>query len=281
MCKKLVVSVALLVIFYAGSALALVVNDTQTWGATRIENLAGGGLEVGPQGNLTITGRIDMDRGAWIRMSGGILNTTNTLKFPDSKGSQNVRMYIDAGTFTAHDIEHRGWERDGIIYVGGGNLIVQTGIVSGNRQRDPQQWLQDNTLRPAEGYDQIFLTDLGGGVVQITTSPPSARVGFDSEASGDLETVSPAVLTVAVEYAEQGQAYTVDYAATGGTAMPGVDYTLTPGTLTFNPGETSKTISIDIVDDGIDEEDETIIVELSNATGVDVILVLRPQNKVC
>ncbi|MHC4620244.1 MAG: hypothetical protein ACYTEQ_21055, partial [Planctomycetota bacterium] len=77
---------AALVMGLAGSASALYVNDTQTWGATRIENLDGGGLEVGPQGNLAITGRVDMDSGAWLRMSGGILNTTDTFKFPDSSG---------------------------------------------------------------------------------------------------------------------------------------------------------------------------------------------------
>jgi hypothetical protein len=43
-------------------------------------------------------------------------------------------------------------------------------------------------------------------------------------------------------------------------------------TLVFSPGETSKTIEIDIVDDGLDEEDETIILELSNPTGPDVQL---------
>jgi len=43
-------------------------------------------------------------------------------------------------------------------------------------------------------------------------------------------------------------------------------------TLTFEPGRTSKTISFDIVDDGLDEEDETIIVTLFNPTGPNVQL---------
>jgi len=43
-------------------------------------------------------------------------------------------------------------------------------------------------------------------------------------------------------------------------------------TLQFNPGQVSKTISIDVVDDGLDEEDETIEVTLSNPTGLDVQL---------
>jgi hypothetical protein len=171
----------ILVFVLVAQAQALYVNDTQTWGATRIENLSGGGLEVGPSGNLTITGRVDMDAGAWIRMSGGILTTTNTLKFPDSSGQQNVRMYIDSGTFTAQDIENRGYDRDGIIYVGGGLLIVQTGYNTGNRQYDPLKWLQDNTIRLAEGYEQLIFTPLGGEAVQITATSPDPNLASNPD----------------------------------------------------------------------------------------------------
>ena len=113
------------------------------------------------------------------------------------------------------------------------------------------------------------MTDLTASIC----GPVTPEIAFDSAASGDLETVTPAVLTVLLENPEEGQTYTVDYTVTGGTAIGGgVDYTLIPATLTFNPGETSKTISIDIVNDGSDEEDETIIVELSNPTGPEVSL---------
>jgi Zn-dependent metalloprotease len=61
----------------------------------------------------------------------------------------------------------------------------------------------------------------------------------------------------------------VGYAADGGTATPGFDYTLAPGTLTFAPGETSKTIPVTIKADSAPEPDETVVVKLSgqrNAT---------------
>jgi hypothetical protein len=51
----------------------------------------------------------------------------------------------------------------------------------------------------------------------------------------------------------------------GGTATGGgTDYTLANGTLTFNPGEVTKNISIAVVNDNIDEADETVIVTLAN-----------------
>jgi hypothetical protein len=180
------------------------------------------------------------------------------------------------------------------------------------------------------------------------------KIEFAADASGDFEDVSPAQVTVVLSDAEPGQTYSVDYAATGGTATPDVDYHLLGAgpacwdyptqchgdcdndanvkgsdflalknswyacdpdanynpcadfdrdgcvkgsdfltlksnwyqtveancppaggggnTLTFNPGETGKTIDIDIVNDGLYEGDETIMLELLNPAGPNVSL---------
>ncbi|HUW18781.1 MAG TPA: Calx-beta domain-containing protein [Sedimentisphaerales bacterium] len=112
---------------------------------------------------------------------------------------------------------------------------------------------------------QVFFN----GFELYSTGP---TVGFETEASGGLETITPALISVVVTNPDAGETYTVDYEATGGTATPGVDYTLNPDTLTFNPGVTQQNISIDIIDDGPGEPDETIILTLSNPTGLDVVL---------
>ena len=65
---------------------------------------------------------------------------------------------------------------------------------------------------------------------------------------------------------------TVDYATTDGTATAGTDYTATSGTLTFAPGETSKTITVPISDDSTDEDNETLTLTLSNASPTDVAI---------
>jgi subtilase family serine protease len=58
---------------------------------------------------------------------------------------------------------------------------------------------------------------------------------------------------------------TVQYAVTGGTAIGnGVDYTLPPGTISFAPGETSKSITMSVVDDSQPEPNETVVVSMSN-----------------
>src|SRR5262249_43261068 len=59
------------------------------------------------------------------------------------------------------------------------------------------------------------------------------------------------------------QTVTVKYAAAGGTARAGVDYKLTPGTLTFLPGQTVQAIPIQVLDDTRPEGNETILVNLS------------------
>jgi hypothetical protein len=87
-----------------------------------------------------------------------------------------------------------------------------------------------------------------------------------------METVSPALVPVNLVNPEPGETYTVQYDANGGTATPGDDYSLTPDTLVFSPGESTEYITINIVNDGEPEEDETIILELSNATGLDAVL---------
>jgi len=92
------------------------------------------------------------------------------------------------------------------------------------------------------------------------------EVTFETEASEALESVSTAGISVILTVAQE-DTVTVNYAVTGGTATGGgVDYTLAPGILSFAPGETSKTITLYIVDDGLDEENETIEITLSNPT---------------
>ena len=70
------------------------------------------------------------------------------------------------------------------------------------------------------------------------------------------------------------QTVTVRYAITNDTARRGPDYTASPATatLTFAPGEEQKTISASLIDDNLDEDDETFTVTLSNLNPPEVQL---------
>ncbi|MBE9219569.1 Calx-beta domain-containing protein [Dolichospermum flos-aquae] len=62
------------------------------------------------------------------------------------------------------------------------------------------------------------------------------------------------------------QTITVQYATANGTAIAGSDYTSTSGTLTFNPGVTSQVINIPILNDSLNEANETFTLNLTTAT---------------
>ena len=70
-----------------------------------------------------------------------------------------------------------------------------------------------------------------------------------------------------------GHAVTVDWATskeTGDTATPGTDYTAGSGTLSFAAGATSKTVTVKVTGDQVDEANETLTLTLSGATGADI-----------
>ena len=60
----------------------------------------------------------------------------------------------------------------------------------------------------------------------------------------------------------------VDYATMDGTAIGGIDFEITSGTLTFEPGQTQKTIEVPILGDIWEEADKNFSVRLSDPTFV-------------
>ena len=72
-----------------------------------------------------------------------------------------------------------------------------------------------------------------------------------------------ATFTVTLSSA-QSVPVTVDYATVDGTARSGSDYIATSGTLTFERGQTTKTITVAIQGDSTQETDESFRVRLSN-----------------
>ncbi|HET6365363.1 MAG TPA: Calx-beta domain-containing protein, partial [Nitrospirota bacterium] len=95
---------------------------------------------------------------------------------------------------------------------------------------------------------------------------PKPTVAFMYASSRGSEKVS----TVRVPVALSGMSrkpVTVEYGVTGGTAVRGLNYILKDGSLTFKPGETVKTIEINIKDNGVNEPDRSIDIRLKNPRG--------------
>ena len=83
----------------------------------------------------------------------------------------------------------------------------------------------------------------------------------------DGEEFPKAVFTVKLDL-PSGKEISLDYATSDGTAVAGSDYVATEGTITFAPGETSKTIEVEIIADSLDEIDEAFGLELTNSNNV-------------
>ena len=75
---------------------------------------------------------------------------------------------------------------------------------------------------------------------------------------------TPATFVVTLSQAA-AQAVTVQYATSNGTAIAGSDYNATSGTVTFPPGSTSQNVTVPVIGDTLDEDDESFAVTLSNA----------------
>ncbi|MCY4507181.1 MAG: autotransporter domain-containing protein, partial [Acidobacteria bacterium] len=93
----------------------------------------------------------------------------------------------------------------------------------------------------------------------IDDDEPPVIVITDAEA----EEGDPVEFTIALS-AVTSRTVTVTYATAGGTAEEGADYTATSGTLTFVPGEETKTIAVLTLEDEIDERNETFTLDLGN-----------------
>ncbi|XP_015216090.2 adhesion G-protein coupled receptor V1 isoform X1 [Lepisosteus oculatus] len=65
---------------------------------------------------------------------------------------------------------------------------------------------------------------------------------------------------------------TVEWSVVGGTAAPGVDFNGTGEILTFAEGDVMKTVELSIVDDAEPEDNETIVIGLTNTEGGSRIL---------
>ena len=118
--------------------------------------------------------------------------------------------------------------------------------------------------RPHSPLRFLQLEDRTNPVV-ISISNPAPQL----EGNAGTSTMT---FTVTLDAASPG-VVTVDFATADGTANAVIDYLATAGTLTFNAGDTSKTISVTINGDVLVEADETFSVNLSNPSAGNTILV--------
>ena len=162
-------------------------------------------------------------------------------------------------------------------------FTVTGGRVTGGRRVDDRRDLFEMTVRP-ESFADVTIALLAGRECGVSgaictkgenrrklTNTPSATVPGPvtvSVADARVREASDATLDFAVTLSRAASAtVTVGYATADGTATAGSDYTARQGTLTFDAGETEKTVSVPVLDDAHDEGEETLTLRLSAASG--------------
>ena len=103
-------------------------------------------------------------------------------------------------------------------------------------------------------------------------------VGTDAASVSVAESGGDARVTLVRRYPRGSTS--VEYVITDGTATGGADYTSSSGAVTFDPGETVKTLSVPVTDDTADEPPETFDVALSLAAGDDAGLLDQSKTTV-
>lgn len=179
--------------------------------------------------------------------SNDFIAVSGTLNFAAGETTKTVRIELtdrpNTNAFEAGEIEH---------------FVFRLDSPSGNAslgQSDAMVSIIDNDNPVPSGDPQLFVR---GGVVD----EKSGTAEFTVLLGGPMGQISTAPVTV-------------DYAVRPGTATAGADYAAgaTPlaGTLTFAPGETVKTVSVDLRDDARAEALERLHIALANASGAEIV----------
>jgi len=114
---------------------------------------------------------------------------------------------------------------------------------------------------------------IGGtpAVIGTIVNDDSPTINLSADRTVVEGTTSPQTVSYTLTLSDAStKTITVQYATANGTAAAGLDYTSVTGTLTFNPGVTSQVINIPILNDSINEADETFTLTLSSPTNVNL-----------
>jgi hypothetical protein len=135
----------------------------------------------------------------------------------------------------------------------------------------------DTTVEP----DEAFVVNLSGAsgatiadaqglgtIVNDDAALPTLAINNMSANEGNSGT-TPFVFTVTLS-AASASTVMVNYATADGTATAPSDYAVTSGTLMFNPGVTTQTITVNVVGDTVVEANETFTVTLSGPTNATI-----------
>lgn len=273
---------------YATIASPLVIPAGSTTGTITVNPTADATIEVNETVILTLAAGAGYTVGAPNSATGTILNddlpnlVINDVTLSEGNaGTTNFTFTVSLsaaagpGGVTFDIATANGTATAGVDYVTN-SLSGQT-IPAGSSTYTFTVQVNGDTLNEATETFFVNVTNVvnavvvdGQGVGTISNDDPLPGLSINdvTVAEGNSGTTN-AVFTVTLD-AASGQTVTVNYATADGTATQPADYTNTAGTLTFTPGQTTRTITVPVIGETIPEANETFFVNLSGATNATI-----------
>ena len=189
------------------------------------------------------------------------VNATFTVSLSTASGKPITVDYATAdGTATVTDNDYQ--PRSGTLTFAPGQTVktISVPVIGDNRDEDDETFFV-NLTNPVNASIAVAQ---GIGTIIDDDNPPTLSINNVTQAEGTGGTTTPFEFTVSLSNPSTRE-ITVDYATQDGTAIVADnDYQPRAGTLTFAPGQTVKTISVPVIGDNRDEDDEAFFVNLTN-----------------
>jgi uncharacterized delta-60 repeat protein len=230
-----------------------------------------------PDGKLVIGGTILPDV-----IGGQIFHSLARL---NADGSNDTSFSSGIRAFSNSSVNSLSLQPDGKILVGGqlslhpfgvpysylmrleGDLFVTWGAGDA-AEKDITLPVVNDSLPEEDETLTFTLTPLTGGA-SVGASPSATLKILDNDGqiqfTGTAFSASEGAGSVVIPVTRVGGTSVttmVSYSVSSGTATASVDFMASKGTLTFAPGETSKNIQVTILDDNVNEGDETVNIAL-------------------
>jgi surface adhesion protein len=167
----------------------------------------------------------------------------------------NLQVSTDGGTTWSN-------ATSATIAAGATSVLVRTPIVNDTLDESNETFTLTATRTAGTTANTSAV-----GTATITDDDPTPSLAIGNVTVN--ESAGTMTFTVTLS-AASGQSVSVNYATGGGTATAGSDYTAASGTLTFNAGVTTQTITVAITDDTLTESSETFNVTLSGASNATI-----------